>query len=71
MAPTIEELDATVRGFYEGRGDSVSIHGLKSSLPTGWGCLLTRCVYSKKLLRLLSTRYDLLRLRSSYIKANG
>jgi hypothetical protein len=24
MAPTIEELDATVRAFYEGRGDSVS-----------------------------------------------
>jgi len=24
MAPTIEELDATVRAFYEGRGDTVS-----------------------------------------------
>lgn len=25
MAPTIEELDTTVRAFYEGRGEQVSI----------------------------------------------
>ncbi|EHL03450.1 hypothetical protein M7I_0390 [Glarea lozoyensis 74030] len=25
MAPTIEELDATVRGFYEGRGESQKV----------------------------------------------
>ena len=32
MAPTIEELDATVRAFYEGRGEQGSIHGLDSSV---------------------------------------
>jgi hypothetical protein len=51
MAPTIEELDATVRQFYEARGDTVSIDGLHRATPTSLECLLTRCVCSKKLLK--------------------
>jgi len=53
MAPTIEELDATVRQFYEARGDTVSINGLRGSKLTYSECLLTRCVCSKKLLKPL------------------
>lgn len=53
MAPSIEELDATVRGFYEGRGEPVSTHKPDGSVSTYLGSVLTRCVCSKKLLKHL------------------
>lgn len=37
MAMSVEELDTTVRAFYEGRGETVSLeadHGLDSSVLT-------------------------------------
>ena len=48
MAPTIEELDATVRAFYESRGESVSIPWVLDLLLTGLVHLLTRPASSKK-----------------------
>ncbi|KIN05651.1 hypothetical protein OIDMADRAFT_112682 [Oidiodendron maius Zn] len=46
MAPTIEELDATVRAFYEGRGDTqkaaqATLNQFKED-PDAW-LLLTNC----------------------------
>lgn len=32
MAVTIEELDATVKTFYEGRGEAVSIYHISKSI---------------------------------------
>lgn len=58
MAPSIEELDATVRAFYEGRGDTVSI-SLAHILPFDRkGLVLTRWINSKKLLKPHLTRYE-------------
>lgn len=59
MAPTIEELDATVRAFYEGRGESVSITRTSSSGIISKVHLLTRLLYSKRLLKPHLTRYVL------------
>ena len=42
MAPSIEELDATVRAFYEGRGESVSISQAVADLTVYTRRLLTR-----------------------------
>lgn len=65
MAPTIEELDATVRAFYEGRGDTVSI--ILANMPS---CdrnrpVLTCWAYSKKPLKLRWTRYGSICARHS------
>ena len=59
MAPTIEELDATVRAFYEGRGESVSITRTSSSGIISKVHVLTRLLYSKRLLKPHLTRYVL------------
>jgi hypothetical protein len=53
MAPTIEELDATVRAFYEGRGDTVSATPDLIFPFDRNGLVLTRWTHSKKLLKLL------------------
>lgn len=52
MAPTIEELDATVRAFYEGRGDTVSITQAHVPPFDRKRRVLTRWPHSKKLLKL-------------------
>lgn len=52
MAVSIEELDATVRAFYEGRGESVSISWSSGFRPLCDLYLLTRKNYSKKLRKL-------------------
>jgi exportin-1 len=57
MAPTIEELDATVRAFYEGRGEAVRTCQLAILTLACNMHLLTRWVYSKRLLKQLLTRY--------------
>ncbi len=49
MAPTIEELDATVRAFYEGRGEPVRIPWAFDLLLLKYDHLLTRLAPSKKL----------------------
>ena len=36
MPVSIEELDATVRAFYEGRGEQVIHHRLDTKLICGW-----------------------------------
>jgi len=53
MAPTIEELDATVRAFYEGRGESVSANQAARLSLACCVYLLTRWTYSKRLLKQL------------------
>jgi hypothetical protein len=57
MAPTIEELDATVRAFYEGRGDTVSFISAVIISVSVAEYMLTRLVNSKKLPKLHSIRY--------------
>lgn len=59
MAPTIEELDATVRAFYESRGDTVGVSWAHARTQSCEEYLLTRCPCSKSMPKLPSTKYVL------------